>query len=82
MGYGCEWLAKGVLLSEGDRNVLRLQARCELCGGKVITRKCKIICLNCGYTRDCSDPAVRQPVARYSVSCSDLYSDSGGRGHR
>lgn len=29
---------------------------CELCGGPVLDRHCKILCLNCGYQRDCSDP--------------------------
>jgi hypothetical protein len=29
---------------------------CELCGGAVLERHCKIVCLNCGYQRDCSDP--------------------------
>ncbi len=29
---------------------------CELCGGPVVERHCKIACLNCGYQRDCSDP--------------------------
>jgi len=31
-------------------------AACELCGGPTIERHCKILCLNCGYQRDCSDP--------------------------
>tara|TARA_Y100000590_G_scaffold470420_1_gene664762 strand:+ start:1623 stop:2252 length:630 start_codon:yes stop_codon:yes gene_type:complete len=29
---------------------------CELCGGPLLERHCKIICLSCGYQRDCSDP--------------------------
>ena len=29
---------------------------CELCGGTAYERHCKILCLNCGYQRDCSDP--------------------------
>lgn len=29
---------------------------CELCGGPTYERHCKIVCLNCGYRRDCSDP--------------------------
>ena len=29
---------------------------CELCGGEVLDRHCKIVCLNCGFQRDCSDP--------------------------
>ena len=30
--------------------------RCELCGGTLLERHCKILCLTCGYQRDCSDP--------------------------
>jgi carbonic anhydrase/acetyltransferase-like protein (isoleucine patch superfamily) len=30
--------------------------RCELCGGPVLDRHCKVVCLNCGFQRDCSDP--------------------------
>jgi hypothetical protein len=29
---------------------------CELCGGAVLDRHCKVVCLNCGFQRDCSDP--------------------------
>jgi len=29
---------------------------CELCGGPAMERHCKIVCLSCGYQRDCSDP--------------------------
>ena len=29
---------------------------CEICGARMVQRQCKIRCLNCGYTRDCSDP--------------------------
>jgi hypothetical protein len=29
---------------------------CERCGERMEERKCKIICGNCGHTRDCSDP--------------------------
>lgn len=29
---------------------------CELCGGPTLERHCKILCLRCGYQRDCSDP--------------------------
>jgi len=29
---------------------------CEICGSPMIQRHCKILCLNCGYQRDCSDP--------------------------
>ena len=29
---------------------------CEICGQRTSERHCKIVCPNCGYTRDCSDP--------------------------
>jgi len=29
---------------------------CDLCGWPVLDRHCKVLCLNCGYMRDCSDP--------------------------
>ncbi|HEU0054494.1 MAG TPA: hypothetical protein VFQ39_15005 [Longimicrobium sp.] len=29
---------------------------CEMCGTVMFDHNCKIICPNCGYKRDCSDP--------------------------
>jgi len=29
---------------------------CDLCGGRMIERHCRIVCTVCGYQRDCSDP--------------------------
>ncbi len=29
---------------------------CDVCGAPVIMVHGKIVCRNCGYTRDCSDP--------------------------
>ena len=29
---------------------------CDLCGGSMLDRHCKLLCLSCGYQRDCSDP--------------------------
>lgn len=29
---------------------------CEVCGGTMYERHCKIVCPRCGYVRDCSDP--------------------------
>ena len=29
---------------------------CELCGTEMLGLHCKLICPNCGYRRDCSDP--------------------------
>jgi hypothetical protein len=35
---------------------LRDVVECELCGGEILEKSCKVRCLNCGFTRDCSDP--------------------------
>ncbi|WP_160309591.1 hypothetical protein [Rubrobacter aplysinae] len=32
------------------------QGECEVCGHGMYGLHCKIICPNCGYRRDCSDP--------------------------
>lgn len=29
---------------------------CWVCGAAVVAVHCKIVCQNCGFTRDCSDP--------------------------
>ena len=29
---------------------------CEVCGTEMFGLQCKLICPNCGYRRDCSDP--------------------------
>lgn len=29
---------------------------CEVCGTEMYGLHCKIVCPNCGYKRDCSDP--------------------------
>jgi hypothetical protein len=29
---------------------------CWLCNGPVVKRHCKIVCEQCGFVRDCSDP--------------------------
>jgi rubrerythrin len=29
---------------------------CEICGTEMYGLHCKLICPNCGYRRDCSDP--------------------------
>lgn len=29
---------------------------CDLCGAPMDERHCKLLCLQCGYQRDCSDP--------------------------
>lgn len=39
-----------------EEEAVRQAPTCEICGAPVLERHCKVICLNCGYTRDCSDP--------------------------
>ncbi len=29
---------------------------CEICGSEMYGLRCKLVCPNCGYRRDCSDP--------------------------
>jgi ribosomal protein L37E len=29
---------------------------CDRCGQRMDERQCKIVCANCGFARDCSDP--------------------------
>ena len=29
---------------------------CEICGSEMYALHCKLVCPNCGYRRDCSDP--------------------------
>jgi hypothetical protein len=29
---------------------------CEVCGTEMYGLHCKLVCPNCGYRRDCSDP--------------------------
>ncbi len=63
-GSAAEWIARGgthyVELSRAYRaaGIGRPEdgARCELCGGPVLERHCKLVCTTCGYQRDCSDP--------------------------
>jgi hypothetical protein len=30
--------------------------RCDICGFPMLDVHCKLICRNCGFMRDCSDP--------------------------
>ena len=30
--------------------------KCEVCGAEMFGLHCKLVCPNCGYRRDCSDP--------------------------
>jgi hypothetical protein len=42
---------------EQNTEILKLSGEdCEICGTEMYGLHCKLICLNCGYRRDCSDP--------------------------
>ena len=61
-GSAAEWISRGgrhyVELAKEYRaqGIGQAETVCELCGGPVLERDCKIVCLKCGYQRDCSDP--------------------------
>jgi len=40
----------------GGRVDVRDVQECEACGTVMYGLHCKIVCPNCGYKRDCSDP--------------------------
>ncbi len=50
------WATFGLHVRGGMKTICGHQLSCDICGGPMVERKCKIICTNCGYTRDCSDP--------------------------
>ena len=61
-GSSAEWMKDGgqhyIQLSRAymDEGIGQKTMICELCGGTVLERHCKIVCQVCGYQRDCSDP--------------------------
>jgi carbonic anhydrase/acetyltransferase-like protein (isoleucine patch superfamily) len=62
-GSAAEWVARGarhyieLARSYSEDGVGKASAPvCELCGGPIMERHCKVVCLSCGYQRDCSDP--------------------------
>jgi len=65
-GSAAEWIARGgrhyVALSRAylaaglETATASPDGRCERCGGEMLERHCKLVCVRCGYQRDCSDP--------------------------
>jgi carbonic anhydrase/acetyltransferase-like protein (isoleucine patch superfamily) len=64
-GSAAEWIARGSrhyvglsrdYLAEGVERAATEPQRCERCGGEMLERHCKLVCVGCGYQRDCSDP--------------------------
>ncbi len=62
-GSAAEWVARGgthyveLARSYSQEGVGKSSAPvCDLCGGPIMERHCKVLCLSCGYQRDCSDP--------------------------
>jgi rubrerythrin len=41
---------------EASETLEPLGEDCEVCGSEMYGLHCKLICPNCGYRRDCSDP--------------------------
>ncbi len=41
---------------ESERAKEKKPEPCDICGAPVVEAHCKLVCHNCGYTRDCSDP--------------------------
>lgn len=63
-GSAAEWIARGgnhyvelsqEYLAQGIGAPAH-KTQCERCGGLMFDRHCKLVCMNCGYQRDCSDP--------------------------
>jgi len=48
-----QYLAQGIGHPPSRQNG---ELSCELCGGPILERHCKVLCLTCGFQRDCSDP--------------------------
>ncbi|MHB1193384.1 MAG: gamma carbonic anhydrase family protein [Longimicrobiales bacterium] len=64
-GSAAEWIARGSrhyvglsrdYLAAGVERADTAPQRCERCGGEMLERHCKLVCVLCGYQRDCSDP--------------------------
>ncbi len=62
-GSSAEWVARGakhyieLARTYRENNIGEASAPvCELCGGPIMERHCKVVCLSCGFQRDCSDP--------------------------
>lgn len=42
--------------AESKARPMEKEERCDLCGGPMLDLHCKLICRQCGFKRDCSDP--------------------------
>jgi hypothetical protein len=51
------WMEESVENREAPvSEALASSEECELCGAEMFGLHCKLVCPNCGYRRDCSDP--------------------------
>lgn len=41
---------------EGKKRPIEKSQQCDLCGAPMLDLHCKLICRQCGFKRDCSDP--------------------------
>jgi rubrerythrin len=56
MGAAAEPVPPPTQPSPFKPRVVPTEHTCELCGTVMYDHNCKIVCPNCGYKRDCSDP--------------------------
>jgi carbonic anhydrase/acetyltransferase-like protein (isoleucine patch superfamily) len=56
-GPAAAWIERGARhYVELSRAYLAAGPTCDVCGGTMIERHCELVCVRCGYQRDCSDP--------------------------
>ena len=62
-GSAAEWVARGgrhyieLARTYREQDIREPNSPvCDLCAGPIVERHCKVVCLSCGFQRDCSDP--------------------------
>jgi rubrerythrin len=50
------WMAEEQTQQEAAETLEPSGEDCEVCGSEMYGLHCKLVCPNCGYRRDCSDP--------------------------
>jgi rubrerythrin len=50
------WMAEEQTQQEAAEALEPSGEDCEVCGSEMYGLHCKLVCPNCGYRRDCSDP--------------------------
>lgn len=55
-GIGHDWRSEAKDAPVASPETASYDEECELCGSRMYGLHCKLVCPNCGYKRDCSDP--------------------------